>query len=106
MAFGERELPLREHRINLPNVFSLNTDNCSSKSVLFLMALTKFSSGHYKKKRDGTKLSANMKVECFYFLNTSFINKCLAFWLTLASKVITIMERTVLSVVLFDQDSF
>lgn len=42
-----------------------------------------------------------MKVECFYFLNTSFINKCLAFWLTLTSKVITIMERTVLSVVCY-----
>jgi len=38
---GKENFPL--HRINLPNVFSLNTDNCSSKSVLFLMALTQFS---------------------------------------------------------------
>lgn len=41
-----------------------------------------------------------MKVECFYFLNTPFINKCLAFWLT-TSKVIAIMEGTVLSVVCY-----
>lgn len=40
-----------------------------------------------------------MKVECFYFLNTQFINKCLTFWPTMTSKVITIMEGTVLSVV-------
>lgn len=45
-----------------------------------------------------------MKGECFYFLNTPFINKCLAFWVTVTSKVITIMEWTVWCV--FDQDSF